>query len=125
MYFLHLKNAPPDDILQKYSFDSFHSAKYAIEAQSFYEDLSLRGDAAIVEYLRKYSHSEYTEDTICVDPNKILEAKHKLNDKVIKAFSRAIENITKYQKHIIVNLLESLTIISLRAKKNFYFIQVF
>ena len=42
-----------DDILQKYSFDSFHSAKYAIEAQSFYEDLSLRGDAAIVEYLRK------------------------------------------------------------------------
>lgn len=89
-----------DDILQKYSFDSFHSAKYAIEAQSFYEDLSLRGDAAIVEYLRKYSHSEYTEDTICVDPNKILEAKHKLNDKVIKAFSRAIENITKYQKHI-------------------------
>ena len=54
-----------DDILQKYSFDSFHSAKYAIEAQSFYEDLSLRGDAAIVEYLRKYSHSEYTEDTIC------------------------------------------------------------
>ena len=60
----------------------------------------MRGDRAIVDYLRQHTRSDYSEETIRVAPEALATAGAALDPRVAAAAQRAADNVRAYQTHV-------------------------
>ena len=72
----------------------------ADQLDRFVEDLTARGDGAIVDYLRQHTRSDYAEEAIRVAPATLAAAGAALEPRVAAAAQRAAENVRAYQAHV-------------------------
>ena len=66
----------------------------------FIEDLTARGDGAIVDYLRQHTRSDYSEEAIRVTSEALAVAGAALEPQVAAAAQRAADNVRAYQIHV-------------------------
>jgi histidinol dehydrogenase len=64
-------------------------------------DVRERGDAAVVEYMRRWTDARFTADRICVTEKELEAAEKGLGGELKEAIGASIENVRKYQEHIL------------------------
>ena len=89
------------EILDRYAAGSGAAAELAEQAAQFIDRLRRGGDAAIVEYLRRHTHADYSAADIRVAPAALAAAGAALDPAVAAALTRAADNVRAYQTHIL------------------------
>ena len=89
------------ELLDRYAVGSTAGEEAARQAAQFIELLRARGDGAIVDYLRRHTHPDYTAADIRVPPALIAAAGAALKPAVAAALRRAADNVRAYQTHIL------------------------
>lgn len=88
------------EIADRYAARSWVGGELAADMGRFMDDLRTRGDAAIVDYLRRHTRSDYSEDAIRVAPETIAAAGAALDPEAAAALRRAADNVRAYQAHV-------------------------
>jgi len=73
------------------------------EAQSVaqtVEDVRTRGDAAIVDYMRRWTDPRFDAARIAVPPEALADAERQLTGELREAIEQSIANVRKYQQHV-------------------------
>jgi histidinol dehydrogenase len=65
-------------------------------ARNIVREVKSRGDAAVIEFTKKFDKQEITADTIRVSENEIKAAKKRLEPKLVTALEHAYNNIRKF-----------------------------
>jgi histidinol dehydrogenase len=77
--------------------------RYAKETSAVREiinDVSARGDAALVDIARRFDFAEFTPQMIRVDPDEMRDAANKVPANQLAAIHRSIAQVREYQTHI-------------------------
>ena len=64
------------------------------------EDVRKRGDAAVVDYMRKWTDPRFTAERIAVSPRELSTAARNLDKTLRKVIESSIQNVREYQRHI-------------------------
>lgn len=76
------------------------SGEAARATAAIVEDVRQRGDAALVEYMRKWTDPEFDAARIRVSAEELAKAERGLSDEMRDALEAAIANVREYQQHI-------------------------
>ena len=88
------------EIADRYAARSWVGGELAAAMGRFMDDLRARGDGAVVDYLRRHTRGDYSEDAIRVAPETIAAAGAALDPEAAAAFRRAADNVRAYQAHV-------------------------
>ena len=89
-----------EEILARYAAASWERGEANERLDEFVADLRARGDGAIVDYLRRHTRADYSEEAIRVAPEALAAAGAALEPRVAAALRRAADNVRAYQAHI-------------------------
>lgn len=77
------------------------SGELAETVRAVVDDVAKRGDAAVVEYMRKWTDAAYSADRLRVSDDELAAAHAALTSSQHEALAAAIENVRAYQGHIL------------------------
>ena len=89
-----------EEILDRYAASSWELGGVAEQLDRFVDDLRARGDGAIVDYLRRHTRADFTEEAIRVAPRTLAAAGAALGAPAAAALRRAADNVRAYQAHV-------------------------
>lgn len=65
------------------------------------DDVRRHGDEAVVRYMKQWTDPDFTADRIRVTAEELAAAEQSLDDALKAAMSQSIENVRRYQQHIL------------------------
>ncbi|NIA07593.1 MAG: histidinol dehydrogenase [Actinobacteria bacterium] len=74
----------------------------ALQVRKIIEDVANRGDAAVIEYTKKFDRLEISANNLRVSTSEVAAAKTDADPRFMEAMQRAIENIRSYQKKLTI-----------------------
>ncbi len=79
-------------------------------AADILDDVARRGDAAVVEYMQRWTDPAFDASRIMVTGQELAAAEQSLSSDLRDALTAAIANVTRYQRHIMPRDVEAITI---------------
>jgi len=89
-----------DALINRLRASSGGGAEVAGDVAEIIEQVKNLGDQALVQYMRRWTNPQYSDDMIRVAPEEMARARDQLDSSVRAALETAIENVRKYQQHV-------------------------
>ncbi len=74
------------------------------------DDVAQRGDAAVVEYMQRWTDPGFNTQRIAVTADELAAAEAALSAKMREALEASIANVTAYQRHVMPRNVEPITL---------------